>query len=185
MQDLEFLSICVGFFIICKSSNWEGKKSSSEPSKQVISFHYLSLKSPIMTLRKSYFFLFKNIYLNILDFISTTDSSYLAVKCVFFWKSSLLFKKFFSCLGVYKQTFCLQKCCISQKLIVITTWILWNIFYARASILPDFLVFISVSFKQNQQELTIVIKIHRKIHTMFSNFHNKKILEIDRLWQNQ
>ena len=53
MQDPELLGICVGSFIICESSNWEVTKSSSEPSKLVISIESLdlALKSPIVTVR--------------------------------------------------------------------------------------------------------------------------------------
>ena len=53
MQDLELRSICVGSFIICESPNWEVRKSSSEPSKLVMSIEHqsldLALKSPIIT----------------------------------------------------------------------------------------------------------------------------------------
>ena len=55
MQDPKLLGICVGSFIICESSNWEVTKSSSEPSKLVISIEHqslsLALKSPIITVR--------------------------------------------------------------------------------------------------------------------------------------
>ena len=55
MQDLELSSICVGSFIICESPNWEVRKSSSEPSKLVISLEHqsldLALKSPIITVK--------------------------------------------------------------------------------------------------------------------------------------
>ena len=43
MQDLELSSICVGSFIICKSPNWEVRKSNSKPSKLVISIEHQSL----------------------------------------------------------------------------------------------------------------------------------------------
>ena len=43
MQDLELSSICVGYFIICESPNWEVRKSSSEPSKLVLSAQHQSL----------------------------------------------------------------------------------------------------------------------------------------------
>ena len=43
MQDLELSSICVGSFIICESPNREVRKSSSEPSKLVISIEHQSL----------------------------------------------------------------------------------------------------------------------------------------------
>ena len=55
MQGLELSSICASSFIICKSPNWEVRKSSSEPSKLVISIEHqsldLALKSPIITAR--------------------------------------------------------------------------------------------------------------------------------------
>ena len=55
MQDLESSNICVGYFIICESPNWENRKSSFEPSKLAISIKHqsldLTLKSPIITVR--------------------------------------------------------------------------------------------------------------------------------------
>ena len=55
IQYLELSSICVGSFVIRESPNCVVRKSSSEPSKLVISIEHesldLALKSPIKTVR--------------------------------------------------------------------------------------------------------------------------------------
>ena len=67
---------------------------------------------------------FKDNGLKLLDSSSTTFSSYLAVRSVFFWKTVNFSANSIVSACFYKKVFCQSKMGISQKLKVIIVWIL-------------------------------------------------------------